>query len=108
MTEDSAAEPRAVDGDYLAPRTEVETALTRIWGEVLGLGRVGVADDFFELGGNSVVGLRLLAAVRERVGVTLTMRELLDAPTIADVAALVEERRDAPPPADEPIPRVSR
>jgi NAD(P)-dependent dehydrogenase (short-subunit alcohol dehydrogenase family)/acyl carrier protein len=108
---DAAAEPRAVDGDYVSPRTELETVLAGIWSDVLGIGEVGVTDDFFELGGNSLVGLRLVAAVRKAVGTKLPMRALFDQPTVAEIAARIEELRDpgaAAPPPEQPIPRLPR
>jgi acyl carrier protein len=109
--EEVPAEPRPVDGDYVAPRTELETVLADIWSEVLGIGQVGVTDDFFELGGNSLVGLRLVAAVRKAVGAKLPMRTLFDRPTVAEIAARVEELRDpgtAAAPAEPQIPRLPR
>jgi acyl carrier protein len=108
---DAAAEPRAVDGDYVSPRTELEAVLADIWSDVLGIGEVGVTDDFFELGGNSLVGLRLVAAVRKAVGTKLPMRALFDQPTVAEIAARIEELRDpgaAAPPPEQPIPRLPR
>jgi phthiocerol/phenolphthiocerol synthesis type-I polyketide synthase E len=108
---DEADEPRTVDGDFVAPRTALEQTLADIWSDVLGIGQIGVTDDFFELGGNSLVGLRLVAAVRKAVGVKLPMRALFDEPTVAEIAARVEELRDpgtaTPAPPDQ-IPRIPR
>ena len=50
---------------YVAPRTAVEEELARIWGEVLGLERVGVADKFFELGGDSILSIQIIARARQ-------------------------------------------
>ena len=101
-------EPRLVKGEYTAPRSELEAVLTRLWSEVLGMGRVGVTDDFFELGGNSVVAIRLVASIRDQLGVTLAMRELFDHPTVAEVAARIEQLRTGRPAAEDPIPRIPR
>ncbi|GAT69455.1 acyl transferase [Planomonospora sphaerica] len=82
----------SADG-YVAPRNETESMLAGLWGEVLGAGRVGVEDDFFELGGNSLVAVQLIALLRKKAGVKLPMRTLFQVPTVTGMAALVEEMR---------------
>ena len=104
---DAADQPRPVGGDYVAPRTELEATLARIYGEVLGIGEVGVTDDFFELGGNSLLGVQLISRVRKAVGARLPMRALFDLPTIAQIAAKVEELRVTGA-GEESIPRLPR
>jgi aryl carrier-like protein len=69
-----------------APTTPREVALADLWVEVLGLDRVGVDEDFFALGGDSIRLLRLCARARE-VGISLTPRDLFENPTIAGLAA---------------------
>ncbi|HEX6755382.1 MAG TPA: SDR family NAD(P)-dependent oxidoreductase, partial [Mycobacteriales bacterium] len=102
-------QPRAVDGDYVAPRTDLEATLARIWGEVLGIGEVGVEDDFFELGGNSLLGVQLVAQVRRAVGAKLPMRTLFDEPTVAGIAARIAALGGpAGPDSDDSIPRLPR
>ena len=49
---------------YVAPRTDAERALADIWADVLGMERVGVEDDFFELGGDSILSFRILSRIR--------------------------------------------
>jgi amino acid adenylation domain-containing protein len=75
---------------YLAPRTDVEQTLARQWAELLGLPRVGVNDDFFALGGHSMLAIRMLARVRDALGVDVGLRRLFRAPTVAGVAEYVE------------------
>jgi len=102
---------RLLDGDYVAPRTELEATLTAIWSEVLGIGQIGVTDDFFELGGDSLLGVQLIAAIRTTLGAKVPMRTLFDLPTVAQIAARIEELRGtaaATEPAEEPIPRLPR
>ncbi|MBW8874483.1 MAG: amino acid adenylation domain-containing protein [Acidobacteria bacterium] len=95
---------RAADGEgFVAPRNAAEELLAATWTEVLGLDRVGVHDNFFTLGGHSLIATRLVARVRETFGVELTLRRLLDGPTVAEVAAAVAEAAQAgaglvPPP----------
>jgi amino acid adenylation domain-containing protein len=76
---------------YVAPRSQVETVLATICGEALGVERLGVDDDFFELGGDSLMAVRAIFRIRKAVGVELPVRSFFDAPTVAGLAALVEE-----------------
>jgi acyl transferase domain-containing protein/acyl carrier protein len=94
------ARPRSEN--YLAPRTELEVAVARLFGEVLGGEEIGVADDFFDLGGNSLVAVQLIALIRKQVKVKLPMRSLFEEPTVAGVASLIEQARDQPEPPAEP------
>ena len=74
---------------YEAPRTDTERRLAGLWTEVLGIDRVGVHDDFHELGGDSLRALDLLARVREAFGVEPPLRTLIEAPTVRLLAARV-------------------
>jgi amino acid adenylation domain-containing protein/non-ribosomal peptide synthase protein (TIGR01720 family) len=76
---------------YVAPRNPTEDALTQIWSELLGTPRVGVEDDFFALGGDSIVSLRLASRVRRGFGVELSPRELFEAPTVGALAQRLED-----------------
>jgi acyl carrier protein len=75
---------------YVAPRSEVESALASIVAEVLGIARVGVHDDFFALGGHSLLATQVVSRIRSKLAVTLPLRELFQAPTVAQIAPLVE------------------
>ena len=68
-----------------APTTPEERTLAGLWTEILGLHTVGVDEDFFALGGNSILLLKLCARARE-LGLALTPRELFEHPTIAELA----------------------
>ncbi|MFE7466679.1 amino acid adenylation domain-containing protein, partial [Streptomyces sp. NPDC057499] len=89
-----APDPAAVrtGTEYVAPRTPGEELVAAIWQEVLGLERVGAEDDFFDLGGDSILTLQVTARIRNRFGVSLTVRAVHDAPTVAALADAVEER----------------
>ncbi len=90
------ARSEAAGGDHVAPRTGTERTLAGIWAEALGVPGVGAYDDFFGLGGDSILAVRVLSRVREVFGVTLPARAAFDAPTVARLAELV----DAAAPAD--------
>ncbi len=79
------------EGDaFVAPRTGVEGRVATIVAGLLRLERVGVDDNFFMLGGHSLLGAQLIARVRDAFEVDLTLRSLFDAPTVAELAAEVE------------------
>ncbi|MEV0584409.1 SDR family NAD(P)-dependent oxidoreductase [Nonomuraea sp. NPDC050310] len=82
------------DTGYIAPQGEVETTLAALWCEVLGTRRVSADEDFFELGGNSLVAVQLIALIRRKLGVRLPMRSLFEVATIRGMGALVTEARE--------------
>ncbi len=79
--------------EFVPPRNDTEAALARIWCEVLQRARVGVTDDFFALGGDSLLATRVLGGIRKELGVELPMRRLFETVTIAGLAELIEATR---------------
>ena len=74
-----------------APRSNVEEAVAAIWKEVLRVRSVGTRDNFLELGGDSLLGFQVLARVREKFAVELTLSQLFENPTIAGLVEAVKE-----------------
>jgi thioesterase domain-containing protein/aryl carrier-like protein len=82
-------------GDKTAPRTPMELQLLHLWEEVLGVQGIGATDDFFELGGNSLLSVRLLALVSRQLGHRLPVSTLVESPTIEQMARLLTTQQPA-------------
>ncbi|MEX2492517.1 MAG: SDR family NAD(P)-dependent oxidoreductase [Nitrospirales bacterium] len=76
---------------YLAPRTPIEEALAEIWQKVLGLQHVGVHDNFFYLGGDSLLATQAMSRIRDTFQVEVPLRELFESPTIDELAKILED-----------------
>ncbi len=76
--------------------TETETGLAEVWSELLGLGDIPRTADFFELGGDSLRAVTLFLKIQQKFGKDLPLASLAQAPTIAQLARLVEEKPDGP------------
>ncbi len=96
---------------WMAPRTPVEELLAGIWAEVLRCPRVSITANFFHLGGHSLLATQVMSRIRDVLQVQLPLRSLFEAPTVAGLAQLVEQARQAGPslslPALQPSPRAS-
>ncbi|MEV0001655.1 amino acid adenylation domain-containing protein [Micromonospora sp. NPDC050980] len=91
-----------VQTPYVAPRDDRERLVASIWQELLGAAPIGVDDNFIELGGHSLLATKVVARVNEAFGSRIGLREMLAAPTVAGVAALVTAGRADE--TDEPGP----
>ena len=78
------------DHIYVAPRTEVEKRVVAILAELLGLEKVGIDDNFFFLGGHSLLGTQLIARIRNVFDVELSLRTVFDSPTAVELSDTIE------------------
>jgi FkbH-like protein len=84
--------PRPLSGVSLVPpTTEVETQLAKLWADLLRFDIVGIHDDYFELGGTSLKAVDLFTRIEDQFGVKLPLTSLIEAPTVAQLARLVEK-----------------
>jgi acyl-coenzyme A synthetase/AMP-(fatty) acid ligase len=77
---------------YVAPRTPIEESIAAIFGDVLGLERVGVNDDFFKLGGHSLLAARVTTRVRQLMAIDLAVRAVFEARTTTALASMIDAR----------------
>ncbi|WP_156657991.1 phosphopantetheine-binding protein, partial [Mycobacterium kyorinense] len=89
---------------YRAPASPTEEILAGIYAQILGLERVGVDDSFFDLGGDSLTAMRLIAAINTHLQAGLSVRTVFEAPTVAQLAPRIGEATSQLPPL-EPMPR---
>jgi acyl carrier protein len=75
---------------YVATRSEVEQNIAAIWQKLLGVAQVGVFDNFFELGGHSLLAVQLISRLRDQFQVEVTVHDLFNAPTVAELAERIE------------------
>ena len=94
--------------NFVPPRTPLEIGLAEIWAEVLGIERVGIQDNFLELGGQSLLAIQVVSRIRDSYQVDLPMRSLFDSPTIAQLQEQIATSQEKPgfqAPPIVPIPR---
>jgi len=84
--------PAAVRGSGHAPSTPTQIQLAEIWREVLGTEEIGEEDNFFDLGGQSLRAIPVLAAISARFGIDLSVQDVFEMPTLAGLAQRIEDR----------------
>ena len=92
------------DIEYKAPQTEIEIRLSEIWKTLLGVDKVGVNDNFFVLGGNSLTAVRLEFSIQETFDVTISIREIFELAELGRLATLIAQSSQN---AQEKIPVLS-
>jgi acyl carrier protein len=83
----------SLDTPYIAAVTETEILLAEIWSAMLAIEEIGVNDDFFSLGGHSLMAVRLTFRIREKFEIEFALSDLLNAPTVAKTADLIIEKK---------------
>ena len=78
---------------YAAPQSDTERQLAEIWQESIGIDRVGIHDDFFLVCGSSLVAAMIFAKIQKLFGVKLPLSLLVSAPSVAQLALRIDERR---------------
>ncbi len=101
---------RGAAGEFVAPRSEVEGLIAAIWQQVLGVERVGTGDNFFDLGGHSLLLVEVQAKLRERLGEEVALLDLFKFPSVGALAGHLHGRRaggEAPAPLAIPASRTA-
>ena len=80
---------------FIPPRTPTEKTLAAIWAEVLGVQQIGINDNFFTLGGHSLIATQIISRLREAFKIELPLHHLFEAPTIATLSKAIETARSA-------------
>jgi len=81
-----------LETEYVAPHTPVEEQLAKIWSEVLRVERIGVHDNFFDLGGHSLMATQVISRVKEQFSITMKLSTIFAMPTIAGLSTEIEEQ----------------
>jgi len=79
-----------LQGEYVAPQSELEQQIAAIWADVLKLEKVGLNDNFFELGGHSLLATSVIVRIQEQAGVAAELKELFEFPVLADFSRRLE------------------
>ncbi|MBW7477830.1 amino acid adenylation domain-containing protein, partial [Paenibacillus oenotherae] len=79
---------------YVSPTTELQKMLVEIWQDVLGAGRIGIRDHFFERGGHSLKASALAARIQKELHVSFPLRNVFEAPILEDMAACIEAKKE--------------
>ena len=85
----------ALSSQYVTARSALESQLVTLWETILGTVPIGIHDDFFALGGHSLLGARMIAQVHDTFGADLPLRALFEAPTVAQLAKSIDARRES-------------
>jgi acyl carrier protein len=94
---------------FTPPRTPTEETLAKIWRELLRQPEIGIDDNFFEIGGHSLLAMQLMARARNEFQTEISLRNIFEAPTIAELAVILDRKKDQPAvPALQPLSRAQR
>ncbi|MGW5450480.1 amino acid adenylation domain-containing protein [Nocardia sp. NPDC003979] len=100
--------PTFTAGEFRAPATPTEEIVAGVYAELLGMARVGADDDYFALGGNSLLATRAIARINEALDADISIRDLFEAPTVTALAARISASGSGARPALVPAARPQR
>ena len=98
----------ALTTTYVPPRSELENTVLQIWQQALGINQLGIHDNFFDLGGNSLIGLRMINTVKKTLQIELPIMALFEGPTISSLCQRIEQKQFVVPDFDEVQERGER
>lgn len=78
-----------ISSEYIAPETEVEKKLTEIWQNILLNEKIGIRDNFFDLGGHSLKALRVVSQISQKLEVPITLKQIFDNPTVESLSLII-------------------
>ena len=81
---------------YAPPDSELEHTIVNVWQELLGIENLGIHDNFFDLGGNSLIGLKVIGRLKKELGITLSVVTLFEGPTVSALAKTISENGNQP------------
>lgn len=93
----------ALPEPYVAPESDVQRKLAEVWQRVLAIEEIGINDDFFELGGNSLLATQLVMEMREAFRMSVPLRDFFEKPTVAALSAVIETTEVV-----EEVPKIKR
>ncbi|MEN1970718.1 condensation domain-containing protein, partial [Lentibacillus sp. N15] len=90
--------------EYVAPTTELEEKLVEIWQEVLGIGRIGVNDNFFSLGGHSLKAIQLMSNIHKKLQIEIPVRIIFERSTVKQLARCLRNQERVENQSIDPVP----
>jgi len=94
LPETDASRP-IMEQEFVAPTSSIEQGLSAIWGKVLGVDRIGIHDNFFDLGGTSILSMHVIAMIQENIGSEIPVMKLFQYPTISSFAKYLTHKQTA-------------
>jgi acyl carrier protein len=92
---ENAAKPKYarpnISTEFAAAKTETEKKVVKIWGKLFGIEKIGRSDNFYELGGHSLLATTLLSEIRREFGTNISIRDVLDTPTVSELCQLIDQ-----------------
>jgi phthiocerol/phenolphthiocerol synthesis type-I polyketide synthase E len=93
---------------YVAASTEIERVVVNVWQDTLGIDRLGIHDNFFDLGGNSLIGLKAISRLKKELNIDIPVTALFEGPTISALARVISRGQESNGKVEEPAYEESR